>query len=107
MCMRTSPLVEQVVGVKEQVVTNSEELRKFFDECMENRSTSSTKLNDRSSRSHAIFTISIHRTVVDVSREPLWRVTGRLACATSSAQCIVDVSDVSPMNSGETLRCRW
>lgn len=53
----------------ERVVNTSDELKRFFDDCMDNRSTSSTKLNDRSSRSHAIFTITVHRTIVEVSNE--------------------------------------
>lgn len=37
----------QVVGVYERVVTTKEELQKFYDECLQNRSTTSTKMNDR------------------------------------------------------------
>eukprot|EP00798_Chlamydomonas_sp_ICE-L_P003907 gene3907-13977_t len=36
---------------------------------MANRSTSTTKLNGYSSRSHAIFTITVHRTIVEVLEE--------------------------------------
>ncbi|KXZ47277.1 hypothetical protein GPECTOR_36g129 [Gonium pectorale] len=62
-------VVPEVVGVTEREVTGAEELLSFFTLCMENRSTSSTKLNDRSSRSHAIFTITVQRTVVEVLNE--------------------------------------
>lgn len=62
-------VVPEVIGVKEMKVETGEELSKFFADCMDNRSTSSTKLNDRSSRSHAIFTITIHRTIVEVLNE--------------------------------------
>eukprot|EP00955_Chlamydomonas_euryale_P080697 363455-Chlamydomonas_euryale.AAC.3 len=44
----------------------SKDMNTFFSECMSNRSTTSTKLNDRSSRSHAIFTITVHRTMIEV-----------------------------------------
>lgn len=37
----------QVVGVTERSVNSADELLAFFDTCMDNRSTSSTKLNDR------------------------------------------------------------
>ena len=37
----------QVVGVKEVKCETAEDLTKFYSECMENRSTTSTKLNDR------------------------------------------------------------
>lgn len=60
-------LLIQVVGANERKVTSAKELAKFYDDCMINRSTGSTKLNDRSSRSHAIFTIIIHRTTIEVS----------------------------------------
>lgn len=58
----------QVVGAHEKKVNSAAELAKFYNDCMHNRSTGSTKLNDRSSRSHAIFTINIHRTTVEVSK---------------------------------------
>ncbi|EFJ50779.1 inversion kinesin InvA [Volvox carteri f. nagariensis] len=62
-------VVPEVIGVTERVVSNADELLSFFNLCMENRSTSSTKLNDRSSRSHAIFTITVQRTIVEVLNE--------------------------------------
>ncbi|GIL52093.1 hypothetical protein Vafri_8067 [Volvox africanus] len=62
-------VVPEVVGVTEKVVSNGDDLLSFFSLCMENRSTSSTKLNDRSSRSHAIFTITVQRTIVEVLNE--------------------------------------
>eukprot|EP00201_Polytomella_parva_P012750 CAMPEP_0175060814 /NCGR_PEP_ID=MMETSP0052_2-20121109/13239_1 /TAXON_ID=51329 ORGANISM="Polytomella parva, Strain SAG 63-3" /NCGR_SAMPLE_ID=MMETSP0052_2 /ASSEMBLY_ACC=CAM_ASM_000194 /LENGTH=664 /DNA_ID=CAMNT_0016326601 /DNA_START=242 /DNA_END=2232 /DNA_ORIENTATION=- len=62
-------VVPEVIGVTDRVVNSSEELRKFYDDVMLNRSVSSTKLNDRSSRSHAIFTITVHRTMVEIMNE--------------------------------------
>ncbi|GAX73057.1 hypothetical protein CEUSTIGMA_g510.t1 [Chlamydomonas eustigma] len=62
-------VVPEVIGVKEMKCETADDLKKFYDECMENRSTTSTKLNDRSSRSHAIFTVNVHRTMVDVLNE--------------------------------------
>ncbi|MEW5319130.1 MAG: hypothetical protein WDW38_010300 [Sanguina aurantia] len=62
-------VVPEVVGVYEREVKTKEELQKFYDECLQNRSTTSTKMNDSSSRSHAIFTITITRTVVEVLNE--------------------------------------
>lgn len=53
----------------ERFVDCENDLKHFYDACMDNRSTSSTKLNDRSSRSHAIFTVAIHRTMVEVMGE--------------------------------------
>lgn len=40
----------QVVGITERVVSSVAELQAFFDQCTENRATSSTKLNDRRAR---------------------------------------------------------
>ena len=62
-------VVPEVVGVKEIKCASAADLKKFYDDCMSNRSVSSTKLNDASSRSHAIFTITVRRTMVDVSNE--------------------------------------
>eukprot|EP00798_Chlamydomonas_sp_ICE-L_P012134 gene12134-15246_t len=62
-------VVPEVIGVREIDVSNASDLKRFFDDCMVNRSTSSTKLNDRSSRSHALFTITVHRTIVEVMDE--------------------------------------
>jgi hypothetical protein len=56
----------EVGGVYEQHCETYEELMGFFQMCFENRSTGSTKLNDSSSRSHALFTINVHRVVVSV-----------------------------------------
>jgi hypothetical protein len=62
-------VVPEVVGVREVACATGAELRRFYDDCMENRSTSSTKMNDRSSRSHAILTITVKRVMVDVMNE--------------------------------------
>ncbi|GLC45429.1 hypothetical protein PLESTB_000619800 [Pleodorina starrii] len=62
-------VVPEVVGVTEKEVHNADDLLSFFNMCMDNRSVSSTKLNDRSSRSHAIFTITVQRTIVEVLNE--------------------------------------
>lgn len=37
----------KVVGVKEVKCESAEDLTRFYADCMENRSTTSTKLNDR------------------------------------------------------------
>lgn len=56
----------EVTGLYEQQCATYEELMSFFQMCFENRSTSSTNLNASSSRSHALFTINVHRVVVTV-----------------------------------------
>jgi Kinesin motor domain len=56
----------QVQGLYEHTCDTGDELLRFFEACFANRSTSSTKLNDTSSRSHALFTINVHRVVVSV-----------------------------------------
>lgn len=56
----------EVVGLAEHVCPTSEDLNAFFEQCFDNRITSSTKLNDTSSRSHALFTINVRRVVVTV-----------------------------------------
>eukprot|EP00197_Chlamydomonas_leiostraca_P007072 CAMPEP_0202862124 /NCGR_PEP_ID=MMETSP1391-20130828/3279_1 /ASSEMBLY_ACC=CAM_ASM_000867 /TAXON_ID=1034604 /ORGANISM="Chlamydomonas leiostraca, Strain SAG 11-49" /LENGTH=276 /DNA_ID=CAMNT_0049541615 /DNA_START=52 /DNA_END=879 /DNA_ORIENTATION=+ len=68
-CGKDGRVVPEVIGVREQACATAKELFQFYSDCMDNRSTSSTKLNDRSSRSHAIFTVSIHRTMVEVLSE--------------------------------------
>jgi kinesin family protein 4/21/27 len=68
-----------VVGIREAVVNSSEELANFLDQCYENRSVCATKLNDRSSRSHAIYTISIRVTSTDVTQGPNGGVKVRAA----------------------------
>lgn len=57
----------QVVGVNIVEVQDAESLVNFFAECFDNRAVGATKMNDRSSRSHAIYTVLINRTLVDVS----------------------------------------
>lgn len=48
-------------------VADANSLVNFFAECFSNRAVAATKMNDRSSRSHAIYTVLINRTLVDVS----------------------------------------
>jgi hypothetical protein len=57
----------QVVGVTTVEVADANSLVNFFAECFDNRAVAATKMNDRSSRSHAIYTVLINRTLVDVS----------------------------------------
>jgi len=63
------------VGLLEVECPDESSLARFFETCCNNRSTSSTKLNDASSRSHALFTININRTMVRGS--PLCAAGGR------------------------------
>lgn len=62
-----SAVAVQVVGVNTVEVEDAESLVNFFADCFENRAVAATKMNDQSSRSHAIYTVLINRTVVDVS----------------------------------------
>lgn len=48
-------------------VQDADSLVNFFADCFGNRAVAATKMNDRSSRSHAIYTVLIDRTLVDVS----------------------------------------
>jgi hypothetical protein len=66
---RDGRVVPEVVGVNQVVVEDVGALISFFNECCENRSVASTRMNDRSSRSHAIYTVVLHRTVVEVSED--------------------------------------
>lgn len=59
--------VVQVVGVNTVEVQDAEGLIRFFSDCFDSRAVGATKMNDRSSRSHAIYTVLINRTLVDVS----------------------------------------
>jgi hypothetical protein len=56
----------QVVGSNEIEVESAEQLIDFFNRCFEHRAVSSTKLNEASSRSHAIYSLLINRTVCDI-----------------------------------------
>jgi hypothetical protein len=57
----------EVVGLYEHPCATANDLLYFFEQCFENRSTGSTRLNDTSSRSHALFTINVHRVVRSIS----------------------------------------
>jgi hypothetical protein len=59
--------MRQVVGVQMVEVDDAEALINFFAECFHNRAVAETKMNAGSSRSHAIYTIVLRRTVVDFS----------------------------------------
>ena len=50
-----------VYGLKEEKVDNAEELATCLDRGSNMRTTASTLMNNNSSRSHAIFTISIEQ----------------------------------------------
>lgn len=69
-------VVPEVVGVHQVDVEGATSLIEFFNECCDNRSVASTKMNDRSSRSHAIYTVVLRRTIVDVSEDG-GKVSGR------------------------------
>ena len=66
---RDGRVTAEVQGLTEVKILNIDEMMAFFKRCTVNRSTSSTKLNDNSSRSHAIFTISLSRTKVELLGE--------------------------------------
>lgn len=57
----------QVVGVNMVEVEDADTLIKFFSDCFDSRAVGATMMNSRSSRSHAIYTVLINRTIVDVS----------------------------------------
>lgn len=44
---RDGRVVPEVIGITEVTCHSGADLKKFYDDCMENRSTSTTKLNDR------------------------------------------------------------
>ncbi|KAK3254453.1 hypothetical protein CYMTET_36331 [Cymbomonas tetramitiformis] len=46
----------EVSGLQEETCTCAEELQSFLDTCLVGRTTSSTKMNETSSRSHAVLT---------------------------------------------------
>lgn len=66
---RDGRIVPEVQGIREFAFTDANTLLRFFSDCSESRSTSSTKMNDASSRSHAIFTITIKQTRVSVEED--------------------------------------
>lgn len=66
---RDGRIVPEVVGIQDVPFTDANSLLKFFNDCSISRSTSCTKLNDTSSRSHAIFTITIRQTRVSVEED--------------------------------------
>ena len=53
-----------VQGLKEEVVLNREDCLTLLNKGISQRTTSSTLMNEGSSRSHAIFTISIEQKIV-------------------------------------------
>jgi hypothetical protein len=54
------------MGINEVKVESADQLIAFFNRCFEQRAVSSTKLNDASSRSHAIYSLHLNRTICDV-----------------------------------------
>ncbi|KAK5115514.1 hypothetical protein LTR62_001173 [Meristemomyces frigidus] len=58
----------QVVGLTERPCTSLKEFEQLYDEANVNRSTSATKLNAHSSRSHAILCVKITQTTGDEIR---------------------------------------
>jgi hypothetical protein len=66
---RDGRVVPEVIGVQQVAVEDAQALIEFFMDCCDNRSVASTRMNDRSSRSHAIYTVVLHRTVVDVAED--------------------------------------
>lgn len=56
----------EIYGLHEQQCNNAQDLLQFFDFCFNQRSTASTNMNATSSRSHALFTITVRRVVVSV-----------------------------------------
>lgn len=56
----------EIVGLHEQKCEDANDLLQFFDFCFNQRSTASTNMNATSSRSHALFTITVRRVVVSV-----------------------------------------
>lgn len=57
-----------VVGLTERPCTTLKEFEKLYDEANVNRSTSATKLNAHSSRSHAILCVKVTQTTGDQTR---------------------------------------
>jgi DNA uptake protein ComE-like DNA-binding protein len=57
-----------VVGLTERPCTTLKEFEKLYDEANVNRSTSATKLNAHSSRSHAILCVKVNQTTGDETR---------------------------------------
>ena len=53
-------------GINEVKVESADQLIAFFSKCFEQRAVSSTKLNDASSRSHAIYSLHLNRTICDI-----------------------------------------
>lgn len=58
----------QVVGLTERPCTSLKEFEQLYDQANVNRSTSATKLNAHSSRSHAILCVKITQTTGDETR---------------------------------------
>jgi kinesin family protein 4/21/27 len=54
-----------VYGLREEQVNSYEELAQCLDKGSNFRSTASTLMNNCSSRSHAIFTITIEQHIID------------------------------------------
>jgi hypothetical protein len=72
-------MIMQVVGVHTVEVGDVDGLLAFFSAAFANRAVAATRMNDRSSRSHAIYTVLLSRTLVDVSQGGD-KVCARAAC---------------------------
>ncbi len=58
-----------IYGANEEEVTNEEDMLELLDRGSFHRTTSSTLMNEASSRSHAIFTIEIERNSIGFNNE--------------------------------------
>lgn len=58
-----------IYGLNEEEVFGVEDMLELLDRGSQHRTTSSTLMNEASSRSHAIFTIGIERNSVDFNHE--------------------------------------
>eukprot|EP00466_Bigelowiella_natans_P019752 jgi/Bigna1/57911/fgenesh1_pm.37_\ len=63
----------QLVGIKEEPVSNYSEMMRYLERGSVSRTTASTLMNSYSSRSHSIFTITIVQNVVKITAEHISR----------------------------------
>ena len=88
-----------VEGLKEVAVRSLDQLMEVFEVGEKNKSVGSTKMNDRSSRSHAILTINLerktvmnHYDVVDDKENSPGAAKNELVVKTTSSLNLVDLA---------------
>lgn len=77
-----------VQGLEEKIVHNKEEVYTILEKGTERRKVGSTLMNDQSSRSHTVFTITIHMRESNIDGEDLLKIGKLNLVDLAGSECI-------------------